>query len=65
MLLARRTELGLTQVQMARVIGASALSVYKWESGKARPRAAQQEQIASALQLGKRAAWARLNDSQA
>ena len=48
-LLARRTELGLTQVQMARLIGASALSVYKWESGKARPRAAQQEQIASEI----------------
>lgn len=64
-LLARRTELGLTQVQMAQLIGASALSVYKWESGKARPRAAQQEQIAAALKLGKRAAWARLNDSQA
>lgn len=65
LLLAHRTKLGLTQVQMARLIGASALSVYKWESGKARPRAAQQEQIAAALKLGKRAAWAKLNDSQA
>lgn len=64
-LLARRAELGLTQVQMARLIGASALSVYKWESGKARPRAAQREQIAAALKLGQRAVRARLNNTQA
>lgn len=59
-LAAFRAELGLTQAQMAHLIGASALSVYKWESGKVTPRAAQQAQIAAALKLGKRAVKARL-----
>jgi DNA-binding XRE family transcriptional regulator len=45
---------------MARLIGASSLSVYKWESGKVQPRAAQKEQIAAALKLGKRAVKAKL-----
>jgi len=57
-----RTKLGLTQVQMAQLIGASALSVYKWESGKVQPRAAQKEQIAAALKIGKRAAQAMLQN---
>jgi DNA-binding XRE family transcriptional regulator len=61
-LLAHRTQLGLTQAQMAQLIGASALSVYKWESGKVQPRAAQQAQIAAALQLGKRAVKAKLQE---
>jgi DNA-binding XRE family transcriptional regulator len=60
--LAHRTQLGLTQAQMAQLIGASALSVYKWESGKVQPRAAQQAQIAAALQLGKRAVKAKLQE---
>ncbi|MFC7411458.1 helix-turn-helix domain-containing protein [Hydrogenophaga atypica] len=59
-LAAHRAEFGLTQAQMARLIGASALSVYKWESGKVQPRAAQKEQIAAALKLGKRAVKAKL-----
>ncbi|WP_342132916.1 helix-turn-helix domain-containing protein [Hydrogenophaga sp. OTU3427] len=60
-----RAELGLTQAQMARLIGASALSVYKWESGKVQPRAVQQEQIAAALKLGKRAVKAKLQEQEA
>lgn len=59
-LAAFRAELGLTQAQMAYLIGASPLSVYKWESGKVTPRAAQQQQISAALKLGKRAVKARL-----
>lgn len=61
-LAAHRAQLGLTQAQMANVIGVSALSVYKWESGKVKPRAAQQEQIAAALKLGKRAVKAKLQE---
>lgn len=61
-LAAYRAQLGLSQAQMARVIGASALSVYKWESGKVTPRAAQQEQILAALKLGKRAIKAKLQE---
>ena len=64
-LAAHRAELGLTQAQMARLIGVSALSVYKWESGKVQPRAAQQEQIAVALKLGKRAVKAKLQEQEA
>lgn len=55
-LAAHRQRLGITQGQMAQLIGASTLSVSKWESGKVQPRAAQREQIDAALKLGKRAA---------
>jgi DNA-binding XRE family transcriptional regulator len=61
-LAAHRAQLSLTQAQMARLIGVSALSVYKWESGKVQPRAAQREQIAAALKLGKRAVKAKLQE---
>ena len=57
---AYRAQLGITRVQMAQLIGASALSVYKWESGKVQPRAAQTAQILAVLKLGKRAALAKL-----
>lgn len=61
-LVAHRAQLGITQAQMAQLIGASALSVYKWESGKVQPRAAQREQIATAMKLGKRAVKAKLQE---
>lgn len=51
-----RAKLGLSQAEMARLLGASALSVYKWEAGKAHPRAAQLARIASARGLGKKEA---------
>ena len=38
---------------MARLLGVSALSVYKWESGKTRPRAKQIEAIAALRGMGK------------
>ncbi len=59
-LAAHRAKLGLTQAQLAQLIGASTLSVYKWEAGRVTPRAAQQDQIAGVLKLGKRAAKAQL-----
>lgn len=59
-LAAHRAKLGFTQAQMAQVIGVSALSVYKWESGKVTPRAAQLVQIQAAIKLGKRASIAKL-----
>ncbi|WP_342132355.1 helix-turn-helix domain-containing protein [Hydrogenophaga sp. OTU3427] len=62
-LAAHRAKLGISQAQMATLIGASALSVYKWESGKVQPRAAQAQQIAEALKLGKRAVVARLAET--
>ena len=45
---------------MAQLLEASALSVYKWESGKVQPRAAQLERILALRKLGKREAAARL-----
>ncbi len=57
---AQRAKLGLSQAQMAQLLGVSGLSVYKWESGKVRPRAAQLERIAAIRKLGKREAAAKL-----
>ena len=60
-LIEKRAALGLTQKQMAQLLGASSLSVYKWETGHVHPRAAQLERIAEVLKLGKRKALALLN----
>lgn len=57
---AQRARLGLSQAQMAQLVGASTLSIYKWETGKVRPRVAQLERIAAIRKLGKREAMARL-----
>ena len=53
-LVAQRRRLGLSAAAMARLLGVSALSVYKWESGNTRPRAKQIEAIASLRSMGKR-----------
>ena len=37
----QREKLGLSAADFAKLLGVSALSVYKWESGKSRPRRAQ------------------------
>ena len=59
-LIEKRSALGITQKQMAQLLGASSLSVYKWESGQVHPRSAQLERIAEVLKLGKRKALALL-----
>ncbi len=56
----QRARLGLSQAQMAQLLGASTLSVYKWETGKVQPRAAQLQRIAAIRPLGKREAAAQL-----
>ena len=53
-LAAHRRRLGLSAAALAKVLGVSALSIYKWESGKVRPRAKQIEAIASLRTMGKR-----------
>jgi DNA-binding transcriptional regulator YiaG len=60
-LAAQRKRLGLSAASIARILGVSALSVYKWESGKTRPRARQLEAIAGLRKMGKREAMARLD----
>jgi DNA-binding transcriptional regulator YiaG len=57
---AQRKKLGLSAASFAKLLGVSSLSVYKWESGKTRPRRAQLEAIAATRGLGKREIQARL-----
>jgi hypothetical protein len=59
-LAAQRKRLGLSAAAVAKILGVSALSVYKWESGKTRPRARQLEAIAGLRRMGKREAMAKL-----
>jgi DNA-binding transcriptional regulator YiaG len=59
-LAAQRKRLGLSAASVAKILGVSALSVYKWESGKTRPRTRQLEAIAQLRKMGKREALARL-----
>lgn len=53
---AKRASFGITQGQMAKLVDASSLSVYKWESGQVNPRAAQLERIFTVMKMGKREA---------
>lgn len=53
---AQRARLGFTQEQMANLLGVSSLSIWKWESGGASPRASRVPQILERLTLGKREA---------
>jgi DNA-binding transcriptional regulator YiaG len=62
---ATRQKLGISAASMAKLLGVSSLSVYKWESGKTRPRHAQLEAIASVRRIGKREAHARLEQLEA
>ena len=61
-LAAQRRRLGLSAAALARVLGVSALSVYKWESGNTRPRAKQIEAIAALRKMGKREVAQRLQE---
>jgi DNA-binding transcriptional regulator YiaG len=62
---AQRAKLGLSAAEFASLLGVSAQSVYKWEYGKARPRARQLEAIAALRTIGKREAAKRLEAVQA
>lgn len=55
-----RKKLGLTGLQMAQLLGVSNQSVYHWETGKSRPRAAQLQTIAGVRKLGKKEVAARM-----
>ncbi len=60
-----RQRLGLSAAAMGALLGVTAQSVYKWEDGKARPRATQLRAIAEIRKLGKREAAARLAEMAA
>lgn len=49
-----RKKLGVTQSEMARLVGVSTITVLKWEKGATRPRAAQLAGIAAVRKMGKR-----------
>lgn len=56
-----RASLALSAADYAKLLGVSQLSVFKWESGKARPRDRYLPLIAEVRKLGKREAAARLS----
>lgn len=55
-----RARLGLSAADYGRLVGASGLSVYHWESGKARPRRGQVAKLVAVRGIGKREAMKRL-----
>lgn len=57
---AHRARLGFTQEQMAKLLEVSSLSIWKWESGGASPRASRVPQILERLARGKRQAKAQI-----
>ncbi len=57
---AHRAKLGLSAADYGKLIGVTGQTVYKWESGKARPRSGQLEAIAAVRGMGKREAAAKL-----
>jgi len=59
-LAAQRRRLELSATEFALLLGVSAQSIYKWEAGKARPRASQLPMISNLRKMGKREASARL-----
>lgn len=61
-LASQRRRLGLSAAALAKLLGVSALSVYKWESGNTRPRQKQIEAIATLRGMGRRDAQKRLEE---
>lgn len=54
---AKRQALGMSQAQMAQLLGISSLSLWKWESGQVSPRPSMLERYFVAMKMGKREAW--------
>lgn len=54
---AKRQSLGMSQAQMAQLLGISTLSLWKWESGQVTPRTSMLDQYFVAMDMGKREAW--------
>ena len=53
----------MSAADYAELVGVSGLTIYNWEKGKSRPRAAQLEAWGEVRNLGKREAWKRLEDA--
>ena len=59
---AQRTRLGLSANDYSKLIGVTPLTIYNWESGKSRPRAAQLANLVAVRGIGKREALAKLEE---
>jgi DNA-binding transcriptional regulator YiaG len=59
-LAAHRAKLGLSAAIYGQLVGVSGQTIYHWEQGKARPRAAQLESLAAVRDLGAREVAERL-----
>ena len=55
-----RSRLGLSAASYGKLVGVSGQTIYHWEQGKARPRAAQLERLAAARDLSKHEVAAQL-----
>jgi len=62
-LAAHRAKLGLSAASYGQLVGVSGQTIYHWEQGKARPRAAQLENLAAVRDLGAREVSERLAES--
>jgi DNA-binding transcriptional regulator YiaG len=60
-LAAHRVKLGLSAAAYGKLVGVTGQTIYKWEQGKARPRKAQLEGLASVRGLGRREVEEQLN----
>ena len=58
-----RKKLGLSANEMGQLLGVSGQSIYKWEQGKAKPRASQLPAISAARKMGKKEVMAKLASS--
>lgn len=59
---AKRLEFGLSQAQMAQLLGISSLSQWKWESGQVTPRAGKLARYFEVMSMGKREAMRNLSE---
>ncbi|CAN7173883.1 helix-turn-helix domain-containing protein [Variovorax paradoxus] len=59
-LAAHRAKLGLSAAHYGHLVGVSGQTIYHWEQGKARPRAAQLESLAAVRSLSKKQVAERL-----
>ena len=57
---AHRQRLGLSAVDYGRLVGVAALTIYKWEGGKSKPRKEGMAALAAVRGLGRREALKRL-----
>lgn len=57
-----RQKLGLTAADYGQLVGVHPITIYNWEQGKSKPRAAQMQSLSKVRSLGKREAIKQLED---